>query len=351
MFEEYRNRLNIMGGSVKDSLKRQSIQISESLFSNSTSTRFVIVNNQKVEAKITSDSKTTVRGGNGNFLIEFRDGFCPKPGTYVRIPDNDNLYETWLIMYRSDDINFPKHIIKKCNYFLRWKNSKGDIIERWAVFGDNARIQDGEFHTASNKMTLSRINISLVLPCDKETINIKLDKRFIIDFQCVEGNPNVYMVSNRNVISKTFNEFEGVVELAVNQHQFNSQTDSKEEMIADYYSESMQSSTSTSRDVSEKYSGEISYNGTSDLKMGTPYKKYVANFYQNGVMLDNFKTTWSVAIPDDIQNYVAYEFSENEFKIRCEYLSSLIGRHIRLIASNEKTDTQTELLIKVVSGI
>ena len=37
MFEEYRRRAEMMGGNIRESLKKQSAEISESLFSNSTS--------------------------------------------------------------------------------------------------------------------------------------------------------------------------------------------------------------------------------------------------------------------------------------------------------------------------
>ena len=50
MLEQYRNRIERLGGSVRESLKQQSIEISESLFSNSTSVRDVILDGVHYEA-------------------------------------------------------------------------------------------------------------------------------------------------------------------------------------------------------------------------------------------------------------------------------------------------------------
>lgn len=348
MFDSYRKRVDFLGGNIRDSIKRQSVQISESLFSNSTSVRNVIVNGETVEAKITTDSKTTVRGGNGNYLIQFREDFNPKPGTYVEIPDHNNNYEPWLILYESDDTQFRKHIIKKCNYFLRWKNQKGEIIERWTVFGDNSRIQDGEYYTAYNKMALPRIMLSLILPCDKETINISIGQRFIVDFSYVEGSPDAWRVSNRNVISKTFNDLEGVIELAINKHQFNHLTDSKEEMIADFYKNY---DLEQPADRESNFSCRIIYNGNSDLKMGTPFKNYTAEVYEAGELFSEASIVWNVLIPEEVATYFTYEIDENKFKIKCKYNAGLIGSHIRLVASTENGMATAELPIKVVSSI
>ena len=348
MFEEYRRRAEMMGGSIRESLKKQSAEISESLFSNSTSVRDVIVNGKHLEAKITTDSKTTVRGGAGNYLIEFRHGYSPKAGTYVQIPDSDGNYDYWLILYESEDLSFRKHIIKRCNYLLRWKNAGGEIIERWSVFSDNTRLQDGEWYTANNKMMLPRFTMTLLLPCDSETINIKPDKRFIIDNALVDGNPDTWIVSNRNIVSKTYSDYDGVIELAVNRHQFNHVTDSKEFMIANYYNDY---EPEIDIDEDEYLSCEIVYNGTSDLKMGTPFKVYSVVFYANGIKTESVDAVWDVTIPEIINDKCTYEIENKKLKIKCKYDSSYIGSHIRLKVEDVNKLCSTELPIKVVSSI
>lgn len=242
MLEQYRKRLNRMGGSVRDSVRQQSIEISESLFANSTSIRDVIFEGVHHEAKIMTDSETSVRGGNGNYLIQFREGVFPHPGSYVQIPDKHGNYDYWLILYESDDILFPKHIIKKCNYQLRWKDSYGNIVSRWAVFNDNYRLQNGDTSVQYGKMNLPYYTINAILPYDSDTINIRRDKRFLIDDPSVLDVPDAFIVTNRNIESKSFGT-DGVIELGLSQHQFNPLTDDRELMIADCYVDSKESPT------------------------------------------------------------------------------------------------------------
>ena len=130
MFEEYRARMMRQGGSIRQANKRQSEQIMENSFEDSQSVRRVLVDGKEYDARIMSDSKTTVRGGNGNYIIQFKNNLYLQAGTYIQIPDAKGELEWWLTIYESDATLFPKHIIKKCNYLLKWKNHDGEIVER-----------------------------------------------------------------------------------------------------------------------------------------------------------------------------------------------------------------------------
>lgn len=348
MFETYRKRMARQGSSVRLANKYQSEAIMVHGFENSQAYRKVRIGGEEYDARILSDSKTTVRGGNGNYVIQMKDDIPLKAGTYIEVPDAQGNYDYWLTLYESDAVLFPKHIIKKCNYLLKWKNSSGEIIKRWAVFGDNTRIMDGERKTFNNKTTLPYSGSSVILPCDEETINIRIDKRFIIDHQDVEGNPEAWIVTNRNVISKRFNEYDGVVEFYLSRHQFNHDVDSKEYMIADY-----NASYDKVKEVDPalNYDCRIVYNGTSDLKMGTPFKKYTAEFYVDGELQNDIIADWEIILNDDYEDRFTYTFDGNTAKIKCKFDSVLMGSHIRLIASNEEIGCSFELPIKVVNNI
>ena len=346
MFDNYRERMSKLGGCIRLANKKQSINIMESGFEHSQSYRKVKMNGAAYDARIISDSKTTVRGGNGNYVIQFRDGVNPPAGTYVDIPDNRGTFEPWLILYESDSALFPKHIIKKCNYLLKWKNSNGDIIERWAVFEDNSRIRDGVSYMQGNSGRSPYNSKALILPCDIETINIRLDKRFLIDKKYVKDNPDAWIVTNRNIISKVFDEMDGVIELNLSQHQYNNDLDNRKLMIADYYKEYdkfMDIETSN-------YDCKISYNKSPDLKMGTPFKKYTAEFFKDGVLDSSIEGVWEILIPDDREGFT-YQVDKNVLKIKCDFNSKLIGTHIRIRVQNEEFGCSREMMIKVVSSI
>lgn len=348
MFEQYRKRMARKGENIRLANKHESETIMSKSFEDSQSVRIVKIDGEEYAARIISDSKTTVRGGNGNYVIQLKDDKPITAGTYVEVPDRDGTYHPWLVLYESDDILFPKHIIKKCNYLLRWKNIKGEIIERWIVVGDNTRIMDGERKTFNNKMVIPYSGISVILPCDSETINVRIDKRFLIDHKDIDGNPEAWITTNRNVISKRFDEYEGVIELYLSQHQFNHEVDSKEYMIANYYGEY---DTTKEVDESKNYDCRITYNGSPELKMGTPFKKYVAEFYANGVLQDDMIADWDVVIDEEYKDNFTYSIDDNVLKIKCKFSSTLMGSHIRLIASNEESGCSFELPVKVVNNI
>jgi len=348
MFEEYRARMARQGGSIRAANKLHAEQIMDHSFADSQSYRQVFIHGQEYDARIISDSKTTVRGGNGNYVIQLKNNYPLKAGTYIQIPDTEGNLDWWLTLYESDATLFPKHIIKKCNYLLKCKNHDGEIVKRWCVFSDNNKLMDAERKTNYNKLTLSYYSTSLILPCDNETINIRIDKRFLIDHKDVIDNPDAWIVTNRNIVSKRFDAYDGVIELAISRHQFNHNTDSKKYMIADYYTnlDNLEEVDETSL-----FDCRIVFNGTSDLKMSTPFKNYTAEVYCNGVLKDDIPIMWNIIADDSILDYLTYETIKNTLKIKCKFNSSLLNSHFKLIAINEEFGCSAELPVKVVSNI
>lgn len=341
------------GLSVREANRNQSIKIMEAGFDSSQMYRKVKVNDQFVDARITSGSSTTIRGGIGNYEIMFRAGTYYKAGTYVWIPKiisgtSDDELEPWIIMYTSDDELFPRHLIRKCNYLLKWKDYKGDIIERWCVFSDNQRLINGERNVDWNRLILSSYSTVVYVPCDPDTINIKMDNRFLIDHPDIEGNPEAWIVRNRNVNSKMFDGYDGVIELSIARHQYNHNTDSKDLMIADYYKDV---SIPESFDDDSAYDVRITYQGTPDLKMATPFKVYTAEFLVNGEPDDTLTATWNVLINENYIDNFTYEAVGNILKIKCVYDGLMLGSYIRLLASDAEHGISAELPVKVVSSI
>lgn len=354
MFEDYRRRLDYSGYNFNDALSKNAKTILDNSFDMSTGYREVFVNGQKFEARIMTDSKTTMRGGSGNYVIQFKSDTTFPAGTYIDIPDmKQKIYEKWLLMYDNDDPLFEKPIIKKCNYLLKWINYKGNIVERWVVFSDNIRLSTGYSSFQHNEINMPWSDKILLLPCDIETINIKRGYRFLIDYsEGLYGNPEAYIVSNRNVISKTnlnkATKYSGVIELLVSLHQFNENTDNKQLMIANYYKES---------DYSEEESPAgsksviIKTNGAQKLIMGMSYKKYIAEFYDDEILNDQIKPIWEVVYNDEFIDYIDYKIENNFLYIKCSYNPLLINGNILIKVKNETNEYVAEQNVKVVSMI
>jgi len=124
----------------------------------------------------------------------------------------------------------------ECNMKLRWKNSKGEIIERVGKGEDATKYSEGTKGT--NVLRIGDFQIKVIVQLDKETVLIKRNDRFIIDadgfIETMAENdilPNVFRVSRRNVITGTFPNV-GYVEITLKEDQFVAGQDDMENMIA-----------------------------------------------------------------------------------------------------------------------
>lgn len=359
MFDEYRRRLcNYVGVTEEDTLKSNSTTMLDLAFNASTSYKRVIVNGEYYDARIISDSKTTTRGGTGNYVIQFKSGIRFNAGTYIDIyNDGKEMYEKWMIIYDTDNPLFSKPLIKKCNHLLKWKNYYGEIVERWVIFSDNIRLSAaGTQWAAQQKATLPVGTFTLILPCDYETINIRRDKRFLIDEYGTIEAPDAYIVTNRNVFTKTTISkcesecsYDGNVELALTQQQFNPETDNAELMIADYYGEYNERPYEPPETATK--TAEILYQDSSDLKMGASYKAYTCHCYENGEEVSGVNINWEVRLLDEYKDLFDYKVENNILYIKCVYSPLLINTEIRLVAADDNKEYTAEKLVKVVSII
>lgn len=89
----------------------------------------------------------------------------------------------WLIVGLVDDNGlYEKAVMVLCNYLLTWKNSSGNIIQRWVSASSASQYNNGE---TSNQFMFVRSDQLIVLtPCDDECLLIPHRQRFIIDMRC-----------------------------------------------------------------------------------------------------------------------------------------------------------------------
>lgn len=352
MFENYRDRLSFYGDNHRSAIITESNIAMEACFADSTAYTKVVIKNYlsdpvTVDARFISDVKDTMRSGVGNYRIQFREGFTPVAGSYACIENSFGETETWLLVSISDDVIFPKHIIKRCNYLLKWKNSSGEIIERWVAFDDSYKLYAGVSNNSKFTTVTPYSTQTILLPYDPETINIRRDNRFLIDDADVEGAPDAYIVTNRNVVTKSKDKH-GVIALALSQHQYNHETDNRELMIADYYSPQQRDSALVS---DSKYSLKISYSGDPTLKMTNRYKNFSAEvFDENGNSVDsNFE--WSVDVLPELSSYFLYEANNSQFKIKAAFNEAISGTSIKLRCACAEFNCESSLIVKVVSVI
>ena len=151
-----------------------------------------------------------------------------KAGMYIFF---ENRY--WLITgYPSSNKSYEKATIKLCQYKVKWQNSDGTVVERWASTQSSSKYDDGL--KESNTMTLTSDSIMLLLPNDDESLTLD-GKRIFID----KKNPpeKVYLVSRADSVLYDYGEDHGGMFCFITEKtELNESTDRPDLGICDYIS-------------------------------------------------------------------------------------------------------------------
>lgn len=137
-------------------------------------------------------------------IIKDTDGNTFKKKIKARPSDPFNLGDyiewngqMWLItLLDPNEKTYHSGYMYLCTVPLRWQNSEGKIIERFAYSEDFTKYSSGT--TGNNTITIGDNQYGLTIPIDSETRKLKRDMRFPIDFEDAE-QPDIYELTNRKV--------------------------------------------------------------------------------------------------------------------------------------------------------
>jgi len=137
-------------------------------------------------------------------IIKDTDGNTFKKKIKTKHEDKFNLgnyvvwnNQVWLItLVDVDDKTWNRGYMYLCTVPLRWQNSEGKIIERFAYSEDFTKYSSGV--TGNDTIKIGDNQYGLTLPIDSETKKLNRDMRFAIDFDDAE-QPDIYMLTNRKV--------------------------------------------------------------------------------------------------------------------------------------------------------
>lgn len=177
MFDEYKKRLLLYGRNAHEALMTSNEEIMEYAFADMTTYKRVKVNGTYYDARFLEDRKDTVESAAGNHRIQFRKGVHFPVGTYIEIPNEEEVYEKWLLVSDVDAVQFPKNCILKCNYNLKWIYNNR-LIEYPVALRTKNSYTDGvkqaeEFNTLDNQA-------AFWIPFNEDTQEITYDMRFLI---------------------------------------------------------------------------------------------------------------------------------------------------------------------------
>lgn len=187
-----------------------------------------------------------------------------------------------------------------CNYILRWQNDNRIICEQPCVIISASQYNSGE---RSNKvMTLGTNQIMIRMQITDETLILKSDKRFFIDYDKV--NPKVYRLTRIDTVTRAWNG-RGYLEIVFTEDTFNVETDSIEHFICDYLPEA-------DKDIN------ISYRGSPEIR-----KSGVKTF------TSNIPVSWSV----DADYISIVSMDDTSLRVKCNE-DAMIGSTFNVFADN-----------------
>ena len=179
-----------------------------------------------------------------------------------------------------------------CNYMLRWQNDDRIICEQPCVVISASQYNSGE---RSNKvMTLGTNQIMIRMQITDETLILKSDKRFFIDYD--KSNPKVYRLTRIDTVTRAWNG-RGYLEIVFTEDTFNADTDSIEHFICDYLPEA-------DKDINISYRGspEIRISGVKTFTSNVPVSWSIDKDYISIISMDDkilkIKCNEDVAIGD-----------------------------------------------------
>lgn len=195
----------------------------------------------------------------------------------------------WLVT----DVNFHDDLTRsgrmvRCNRQVRWQNQRtGEIIERWCLVTKpyTSNIEEGMAIATSNR------EFKIQIPYDEETIQIDLDRRFLLEV--INGEPKAYTVTSVDAQTNRYQDVDGGFLIwNLSQGEYNPSTDNVELMIANYFDPKI------TPDPEEPLLPCL-INGRDTIRGGMS-RTYEAVFYdESGEITSEPVTVWNVSADSD----------------------------------------------------
>lgn len=312
MLDNYKRRMSLIGKTMGAALKKQSDDIMNETFTNDIQFRKVKINGEYVDAKYITYTYYSLAADAVDYHLQFRPGIHYPIGTYVDVPDDIGQYYTWLIVGRSDEPQFVKYNILKCNWLLKWMD--GHVIRECLGVLRNRRSynsglwRDYYLQTPENQE-------QIILPSNDISRTLKYNTRLLISDNQI--NPIAWEVSKIEDIT-----VKGITYFTLKQDLYDPNRDSRELMIADYYSSAVTKNTTEENTNDVK----IIYSQSATVKVGGSYKKFEATDMEGS-------WSWNVIGLDGVNYEVVNDPDASyQFKIKIPQDYSLIGKVFTLEA-------------------
>lgn len=267
-------------------------------------------------------------------------------GLFIDIPNDENIYEKWMILRTESANQFPKYLILKCNYELMWIENNGtEKIKRrmWSVLKMQSSYNSGLW--TDLRFTSQENQDKVWLPLNPITEKI---------WYTNESSKNMRVLVSSftdNAIAWQISKVENAQPLGIqkltlyqdffDQHRDYIEKDSDGNIIglwADYFdSEIAPTDPSTPTDPPSSITARISAS-TSTIKVGGSYKNLTANLFNDSneditTKYADATFTWTCSIDDeDWTDKVTWRVGTeyNQKKVKFPNNDSVLGKTLSI---------------------
>ena len=358
MYENFRNRMSRRGSFMGETMRLQSDAVVDATWLNSVSARRVQVQwldsglpheytsadefEDPLDAHFELKSEYSISNGSLPYYLTFRPGELMrhpeiKVGSYVCIPNVDDVPEWWMIIFIEDDNELKKSYIMKCNWIFRWVVD-GKIYSHLGILrnGSSNREADENAYT-----TTVNGNGVMWMATNDDTRTLRHGQRLLISDK---GRMPPLCYSIGDIIDT---RPIGLTKFVLTQDTFDAAHDSAELMLANYSDNNLKPAES---DNGAEIFGTatIKYNGTKPtVKVGGSFKVFTASFSDENVSVDK----WVVSdengeILANTSDYTI-EYLDNQMKLKVALNYKLIGTvlTIKVIgADGSAAETRVEVI-------
>jgi len=241
MWDSYNARLVINGASRRESALTRTQRYINRKLSSSLSYQSVTVNDAVQNVSIIDTEELDIKT------------ICALPGESLVHGGILDWEENKWIITEVDAHNevYEKGVIQQCNHLLRWRDSDGNIIEKWSIVEDGTKYLIGE--KQEDIMSVGDARIAVTVPKDSDTIKLRRGNRFLID-DVDTGEVLAYQITKPNRLYNIFNN-KGIFRYILKEVN-PTDNDNLELRIADYYQPVMNTSTDSYPDIVDKNDGK-----------------------------------------------------------------------------------------------
>lgn len=245
---------------------------------------------------------------------------------------------TWLITTNVANIDgaYQSARMSMCNWELKWQNSSGDIISRWAYITSASKYNDGE--DGNRVITLGSDQLCIQIPIDDESLAIERDKKFFIDNSTTD--PTVYELTGKGNVINTY-AGHGVTSWIVKECAYSPTAEDLEHGVCEYFEP-----TPTPPVPSGTWYMVITCPNTT-IKPDNVNKVITAQLYdENNVPItEDIEYSWTVT--SDISQYITTTIDENEITVSLSDNCDDIGEEIVVSCSSRYTGQYDDVTLIV----